>query len=462
MKMKNLLHSLAALAAVALLWSCSGVRDCAAPRLDMPRALAGNSTDSLTVADMEWWKFYSDSLLVRYIGEALANNRDVLTAAARVEEMRQLYGVERLNMAPTLTGLVAADNETNDYHNGKSSSDPEYDLKFTVAWEADLWGGLRWARRRGEARFVASVEQERGMHVTVIAEVASAYYRLMALDSELAIARRTLFTREENLKKARLRFEGGLTPETVYQQALVEYTTTASLIPGLERQVEVMRNALTLLLGRYPTEELPRSRLTLGDSVSVDLPVGLPSTLLTRRPDLRVAEANLRSALANAGVAYADRFPRLRISLTGGLENDDLEGFLRSPFSYVLGQVTGTILDFGRNKRKHKAAVAAYDQARLAYEQSVLNAFREVADARTTLRLVRESRERRRTLLEAAQKYATLAFAQYNAGVIAYIDVLDAQRRYYDAQVGLTNAVRDEHLAMVNLYRVLGGGWQSN
>lgn len=444
----------------AALWGCSGVRDCSAPRLNLPETMPGGSRqDSLTVADMEWWRFYSDSTLVKYIGEALANNRDVLTAAARVEEMRQLYGVERLNMAPTVSALAAADNETNDYHNGKHTSDAEFDLKATVAWEADLWGGLRWARRRGAARFVASEAQQRGMQVTVVAEVASTYYRLIALDTELAITRRTLFTREENLNKARLRFEGGLTPETVYQQALVEYTSTAALIPGLERQVAVMQNALSLLLGRYPSETVARGQFERHSEHVAELPAGLPSTLLQRRPDLLESEANLRAALAGAGVAYADRFPRLRITLTGGLENDDLNGFLQSPFSYVLGQIAGTVLDFGRNKRKHRAAVAAYDQAKYTYEQSVLNAFREVADARTTLRLVRDTRLRRQTLLEAAQKYATLAFAQYNGGVIAYIDVLDAQRRYYDAQIGLNNAIRDEHLAMVNLYRVLGGGW---
>lgn len=446
--------------AVSALWGCSGVRDCTAPRLNLPQEMpGGGNADSLTVADMEWWRFYSDSTLVKYIGEALANNRDILAAAARVEEMRQLYGVERLNMTPTVSALGAADNETNDYHGSKHTSDAEFDLKVTVAWEVDLWGGLRWAQRRGAARFVASQAQQRGMQVTVVAEVASTYYRLIALDTELAITRRTLFTREENLNKARLRFEGGLTPETVYQQALVEYTTTAALIPGLERQVAVMQNALSLLLGRYPSEIVARGQFVNHSEHVAELPVGLPSTLLQRRPDVQQSEAALREALATAGVAYADRFPRLRINLTGGLEKDDLDGFLQSPFSYVVGQITGTILDFGRNKRKHRAAIAAYDNAKYSYEQSVLNAFREVADARTTLRLVRDSRLRRQTLLEAAQKYATLAFAQYNGGVIAYIDVLDAQRRYYDAQIGLNNAIRDEHLAMVNLYRVLGGGW---
>lgn len=442
--------------------SCSGTRGCARPELDLPDTFIGAPLDSRTIADMEWWKFYSDSALVNIISETLEHNRDILAAATRVEQMRALYGVGKLNMTPTVGAFALVDNETNDYHGEKSTSDPEFSLKATVSWEVDLWGGLRNARKGAGAQYVASVADERAMRMTLIAEVASAYYRLIALDRELAITRRTLETRRVNLDKARLRFEGGLTPETVYQQAQVEYAATAALIPGLERQVEEMRNGITLLMGRYPAEDLARGSLAMNDTLSVDLPVGLPSELLKRRPDLVASEARLQSALAAVGVAYADRFPRLRINLQGGLENDELSGFLSSPFSYVVGQITGTILDFGRNKRRHKAAVAAYDQARLKYEQNVLTAFREVADAAAAVRLTRQSHARRRELRDAAQKYATLAFAQYNMGVIAYIDVLDAQRRYFDAQVGLVNVVRDEYLAVINLYKALGGGWSAD
>ena len=158
-------------------------------------------------------------------------------------------------------------------------------------------------------------------------------------------------------------------------------------------------------------------------------------------------------------MTYADRFPRLRIDLVGGWENNELAGFFKSPFTYVLGQITGTILDFGRNKRKYKASIAAYEQSRLKYEQKVLTAFEEVSNATITFRLIKQTTERRRELLDAARKYAQLAYMQYSMGVINYIDVLDAQRRYFEAQVGLSNAVRDEYLALINLYKTLGGGW---
>ena len=442
----------------ALLSACSGVKDCVKPQLNLPQQIGHNQNDSLTLADTEWWKLYADSSLIRIINTTLENNRNLLAAGARIEEMRQLYGVSKSNFFPTLSAFALADNETNDYYGESHINDPENSLKATLSWEADLWGGLNWARKKGLANYEASVWDQRAMRMTLIAEVATAYFNLVALDNELTIVRRTLTTREEYLKKAKLRFEGGLTPETVYQQAQVEYATTAALVPNLERQIEVQKNAIALLMGRYPEEEVMRSSLSLDMGLPDSVPVGVPSTLLQRRPDLQASEAALRAALANVGVAYADRFPRLRISLTGGLENDELKGFFNSPFSYVVGQITGTILDFGRNKRKHKAAIAAYDQARYRYEQAVLNAFREVDDAAITFRLVRQTSLKRRELRDAAQKYTQLAYMQYNMGVINYIDVLDAQRRYFDAQVGFTNAVRDEYLALVRLYKALGGG----
>ena len=452
---KYLLFILAGL----LLASCSGTRNLSKPELELPLRLAGNATDSVTLADVEWWKLYADSALVYIIRETLEHNRDLAIAAQRVEQMRELYGINKADFFPTVDGNTYYNRETNNYNGRNKVIDPENGLKFSLNWEIDLWGGLAWAKKRGAADFLGAVENSRALRITLIAEAASAYIRLLALDNELAIVRRTLFTREENLKKAKLRFEGGLTPETVYQQAQVEYASTSALIPGLERSVELQKNVIALLMGRYPEEEIKRSNLSMIEFLPESVPVGLPSTLMKRRPDIHAAEAALRSALASVGVSYADQFPNLRIGLSGGWENDDFKHFFSSPFTYVIGQITGTIFDFGRKHRRYKAAIAQYEQARLSYEKCVLTAFHEVDDAALNFRLTRQTTERRRELLEAARKYATLAYAQYNMGVINYIDVLDAQRRYFDAQVGVSNAVRDQYLALVTLYKCLGGGF---
>lgn len=441
---------------------CSGVKNLKEADLgDLSEVTFSSAPDSITVSDMGWWKFYGDSTLCLIIRKALDNNRNLLAAAARIEEARALYGIEKANLFPEVSALAGADYETNDYYNKSYTADAEYDLKVTVAWEANLWGSKTWAKRSGAANYLATVEDERAVRMALVAEVASAYYNLIALDNELSIVRRTLVTRNEALKMATIRYEGGLTSEIVPQQARVEFATTASLVPNLEQKIAVARNALTLLMGEYPSDHLVRGKLPLESTSPDDIPTGLSSQLLTRRPDLRASEQRLKGAMAKVGIAYADRFPQFRIALTGGFENDDLSYLIQSPFSYTIGSITGSILDFGRKKKKYQASIAAYDQARLAYEQAVLTAFKEIQDAIITFRKVREAAALKIDLRNAAKKYVDLAHIQYTGGTLNYIDLLDAQRRYFEAQTGVNNAVRDEYIAMVNLYKALGGGWTS-
>ena len=265
--------------------------------------------------------------------------------------------------------------------------------------------------------------------MSLVAEVATAYFQLIALDNELAVVKRTLETRSEGVEQARLRFEGGLTSEMVYQQAQVEYATTAALIPELENRIELAENGISLLMGEYPDWEVARSRMNTQIRMPDSLPAGVPSALLQRRPDVRASEQQLRAAMAAAGMAYADRFPRLTFTLTGGWENDALEGFFRSPFSYVAGTLAAPVFGFGRKQAKYRAALAAYDEARLEYEKKVLEVFREADDAIVTYRHVREAAALKSALCDAASEYVRLAHLQYRAGSINYIDVLDAQRR---------------------------------
>lgn len=441
---------------------CSPVRHCKSPELNLPERIhESSSVDSLTIADENWWRFYGDTVLCRIIDRTLANNKDILAAAARVERMQQLYRIKKAERLPVLSARAQGTYETNDYYNEKSVRDPEHGLKATLSWELDLWGNLRWAKRKGGADYMASVEEWRAMRMVLVAEAATAYYNLMALDNELAIVRRTLITRKEDVRQAKLRFEGGLTSETVYQQAQVEYANTASLIPDLERQIEVTENSLSLLMGEYPDWKIIRRHMNIDVSPTDTLPVGIPSQLLQRRPDVRVAEEKLRSAMASVGVAYADRFPRLTFNLTGGWENNELTGFFESPFSYIAGALAAPVFGFGQKQARYKAEMAAYEEARYAYEKKVLEVMKEANDAIITYRSVHQTAALKSNLRDAARKYVELANLQYRGGSINYIDVLDAQRRYFDAQISLSNAVRDEYLALVELYKALGGGWQT-
>ncbi|MBD5213644.1 MAG: TolC family protein, partial [Bacteroidales bacterium] len=381
------------------------------------------------------------------------------TAAYRIEQMRQTYGVDKSNLLPQLNGNVYANDETNDYSGIGITHDREIGVKVSVSWEMNLLGSLVWAKKRGQANHQVSEADFRAMQVSIIAQTAEAYYRLVALENEYAIVRRTVETRKESLRMAKIRFEGGMTSETVYQQAMVEYSSAASLVPNLKRQLSKARNALTLLMGEFPQDTLSSGIKSVAPIRIDKLPVGIPSELLKRRPDIRAAELRLSSAMANVGYMYADRFPTLQLGFTPGFENNELTKFLKSPFTFIVGSVAGPIFDFGKRKYRYKAAIAEYEQSRLQYEKAVVRAFTEVSTAIESYMEAQQSSVLKMNLCEAAAKYNQLAQLQYRAGSLNYIDVLDAQRRFFDAQIDESNAIRDEYLALIDLYRVLGGGW---
>lgn len=460
--MRNLILSLTILA----LTSCSGTRGLETPRLaDMPGQFSADDiqTDSLSIADLDWWDFYTDPSLAKAMREALDNNRDLLIASSRVEQARLQYGVAKADLLPTVGVNIGYSHETNDYNGSGTTRDPEVDVKLPLTWEMNLAGSLQHARTAAGARYAATAEDYRAMRMTLIADVASAWFTLHSLSEELSIVRQTMRTRAESLEQARIRFEGGLTPETVYQQAKVEYSSAAALIPGLEQRVTASRNALALLTGSWPSDSIGADSLTARNTTpnapSEAFPIGFPSSLLKRRPDLRASELRLRAAMADVGEKWADRFPSLRISLTPGLENDGLSRLLSSPFSYVAASVAGPVVDFGRRKKQWLIAREAYEQARLGYEKNVMAAFSEVSTAVNALAHSRETRSRQTDLRDAAAKYVQLARVQYRGGTLNYLDVLDAQRRYFDASIALNRAILSENLALVTLYKTLGGGW---
>ena len=425
----KLINITLALIVASIITSCSGVRNCRAPELDMPAAIVDNSTDTLTAADIGWWEFYGDSTLCKIIKKTLDNNKELRQAMTRVEELRQVYRIDRAAMLPSIGVNIGANHETNDYYDERYIPDPEFDVKASLSWEADLWEKFRWGKREGESRWKASIEDFRALKVSLIAEVAKAYFSLIALDNELAIVKRTLVNRSEGMAKAKLRF-----------------------VPNLESRIAAIENALAVLMGEFPGNYISRSDTIAELRVKGEMPTGLPSQLLERRPDIRAKKELLKAAMAKVDVTYAERFPSLTFSLTGGWENNDLPTLFKSPFSYVAGSIAGPIFQFGQKKAKYKAAEAAY-------EQRVLEAFEETNNAVINYRKARETAILRTDSRNAAKKYVELAELQYRAGSINYIEVLDAQRRYLDAQINQSNSVRDEHLALVELYKALGGGW---
>ncbi|MDE6480140.1 MAG: efflux transporter outer membrane subunit [Muribaculaceae bacterium] len=460
--MKGLTAFAVALTAI-LLSACSGVKGLKDPYVhhfdDFSKI---DYVDSLCLADLEWWNFYSDSTLCSILERVVYNNRDLLKSEARLEQIRQLYGISKTNLLPEIGFEASTEYETTDFGGRGANTSPTYKLTIPVAWEINLWGSQIWGRREAEAEYHATEEDSRALKMELIAQTAEAYYTLMALENELSIVRRTMETREESVRIAKLRYEGGLTSEMLYNQTLVEYSSAAALVPALEQKMYATRNKLNLLMGEVPQDINNIGRFPNTFVGPEQLPAGMPSDLLKRRPDIRAAEQRLKAAKANVGVTYADRFPSFHISFLPGLENDGLTNFLKSPYQDFIGSLAGPLIDFGRRKKKYKAAIAAYEEARLDYEDVVLKAFTEVNTILHTYYHVQESFYRTKELRDASAEYVQLAQLQFRAGMINYIDVLDAQRSYFDAQIAFSNAIRDQYIALVNIYKALGGGWRHN
>ena len=431
MKRKKLY--MAILLFAGILTSCKVGKSYVRPDLHLPDSLAQHQ-DSVSFGDQDWKDIYADSTLCSLIDRALEHNKDMLIAAARVKEMAAQKRISTAALLPDIKGKVTAERELENHGGDAFKKADTFEAQFLVSWELDLWGNLRWARSASIAEYLQSIEAQRALRMTIVAEVAQAYYELVALDTELDIVKQTLKAREEGVRLARIRFAGGLTSETSYRQAQVELARTATLVPELERKISL----------NFPET----------------LPVGLPSTLLERRPDIRQAEQKLIAANAKVGVAYTNMFPRLALTGGFGTESTSLSELLKSPYAVMEGALLTPIFGWGKNRAALKAKKAAYEAEVHSYEKAVLEAFKETRNAIVNFNKIKEVYELRANLERSAKSYMDLAQLQYINGVINYLDVLDAQRGYFDAQIGLSNAIRDELIAVVQLYKALGGGWK--
>ena len=450
---------------LSVLGGCKLGKQYVRPELELPRSLGTDApadslgADTLSIADLPWEQLYTDTLLHNLIDRTLRYNKDLLMSSARVKELATLKRIDVANFFPEVGLRVYAERERENYGGDHYVMDDEFDLKGTMSWELDLWGKLRWARDESLADFRASIETRRALQMSLIADVAQAYFELVALDNELDIVRQTVDARRESLHLVRLRFEGGLTSEIPYRQAQVELARTTALIPDLERQITLKENELALLVGEYP-HHLERATLPEDVRLPETLPVGLPSTLLERRPDIREAEQQLISANAAVGVAYASMFPNITLTATYGLESDLLSEFLKSPHHLLGANLLQPIVGIAKNRARLKAQKAARERAYYAYEKAVLSAFKDAYDAIAEFNKMQEIYDTRLSLERSSRTTLELAELQFVTGTISYMDLLDAQRGYLDAQISLSNAVRDKQITIVHLYKALGGGWE--
>lgn len=460
MKLKNQLYKILVIPVAALLMGgCKIGKQYTRPQIDLPSTLDSTSVDTASIGDYPWEQLYTDTILQQLIQKTLDNNKDMLIAAAKVKELAAMKRIDYANLFPQVGLKFYAEQEGEDHGGGHYKSDDQYDIKLGVTWEIDLWGNLRWAKDKSMAEFMGSIENQRALKMSLVAQVAQSYFELVALDNELSIVKKTVDARRESLHLARIRYEGGLTSETAFRQAQVELARTATLVPDLEKKITLKQNEIAFLAGEYP-HDIKRTVLPEDVIHAASLPVGLPSSLLERRPDVRQAEQAVIAANAAVRIAYTNMFPKLTLTASHGSENEELSHLFKSPHYLLAGTILQPIFAMGKNRAMLKAKKAACEQAAYAYEKVVLNAFKDAYNAIAEYNKVKEIYETRLRLEQSSKITLDLAQLQYINGVIGYMDLLDAQRGYLDAQIGLSNAVRDKQITMVNLYKALGGGWQ--
>ena len=432
------------------------------PETPIPAQWQVNIQQANDLANATWWEQFNDPVLTNLIQIALQENKDVQIAAARVEEYIGRYGVTRSAQLPQVGAAADAARTRNTENGGVSLGENpvnSFQIDLGVSFELDLWGKLRSATEAARAQLLATEEAKRTVILSLVSQVASSYVQLLDYDKQLNITQETLRTRGESVRINGLRFKAGLISELDYQQAVAEYQDAAVQIPRLERQIAQQENAISLLLGRNPGR-IVRGK-TLDELTPLQVPGGLPSELLERRPDIRQAEQQLIAANAQIGVAKAAFFPS--ISLTGllGTASVDLSDLFKGPSRtwQFAGSLAQPIFTGGALTGQLQAAEAVQKQTLLNYQQTIQNAFAEVDNGLIGVVKLREQLKDQAGQLKALQRTVDLATLRYQNGYSDYLTVVDAERNLFNAQLQYAQSQGDLLAALVNLYKALGGGW---
>jgi multidrug efflux system outer membrane protein len=419
-------------------------------------------TDTATLGDQKWRDIFQDEQLRALIRTALQQNYDVRIAASRVLEANAQLGITRADQFPSLSAGAGI----GDVRTAQAKFLPKFEtsigqVNLSAAWELDFWGKFRRATEAARANLLASKWARQEVVSTLVANVADAYFQLRALDLQLEISKRTLDSRQESLHLTRILANGGATSLLDVRQAEQLVFTAGAEIPALEQQIEQQENFLSILLGQNPGD-IPRGQTLTEQRQPPQVPPGLPSSLLERRPDIRQAEEQLVAANAEIGVARAAYFPDISLSGSGGFQSSALTNLFSGPagawsFGASLAQ---PIFTGGRLRSGVRLAEAQQQTATLFYQQSIQEAFRSVSDALVAYRKTREFRAQQELLFESAKDAARLSQMRYTGGATGYLEVLTNETNAFSAELGLVQARLNELLALVQLYEALGGGWQ--
>jgi multidrug efflux system outer membrane protein len=431
--------------------------------------LKRENTKAVSLGDEKWAEVFKDPTLQQLIREALANNYDVNIAAQRVLEQQDQVGITRAQQFPTLSGggsytalglpssltksLYASGNGPSSYFAGG--------LSLSAAWNLDFWGLYRRQTEAARAQLLATEWGRRMTISTVVENVATAYLQLRTLDAELKITRKTLEARKHSLQLTETLEQGGSGTLADVRQAEQLLYMAAAAIPDFERQIEQEENSISILLGRNPGS-IVREASEMNWPQPEQIPTGIPSQILERRPDIQQAEAELVAANADVGVAKAQLFPQISLSGTAGVASSQLKGLVDGKNTYWLasGSLAQPIFDAGRLRNNLRLSEAQKQEDVLIYQRTIKQAFQSVSDALIGLQKYRQFREQEANLTASAQDATRLARLRYNGGSTGYLEVLTNDTNYYTAQLSLAVAKENEALSIVQLYSALGGGWQ--
>lgn len=433
----------------------------AAPEMFRGAEPASAATAAASIADERWVEVFQDDSLRALIKTAVIENYDVRIAAARILQAEAQYGITRANQFPEVDGQAQAQSQHGTVIAGRTLPTVGTGaIDASLSWELDFWGKYRRATESARAVILASEWGHRAVLTSLVSQVASGYFTLRALDLQLDIANRTLSSRQESLELTQVRERGGVTALVDVREAeQLVYSANAQIV-DLQRQIEQQENFISVLLGRNPGA-IARGRAVTDQPHAPDLPAGMPSALLTRRPDVQQAEQVIVAANAQIGVARAAYFPQIALTASGGVASAALATLFTNGTWAVAGSVLQPLFTGGRTKSQVALAKAQTEEAALIYQQTIQQAFREVSDALIGYRRSRELRETQESLVRSAQDALRLADLRYRGGASSYLEVLDSDTRLFSAELGLVQAQLGELAAFVEIYRALGGGWQS-
>jgi multidrug efflux system outer membrane protein len=418
--------------------------------------------DVATFGDQKWWEVFQDDALRELIRTAIQQNYDVRIAAARILEARAQLGIARADQLPEVTASASVFNQRVPETLGRPAAEiSPTQLGVSLGWELDFWGKFRRATESARASLLSEEWAQRQIISSLVSDVASAYFQLREHDLELEISRQTLTSRQDSLRLTQILADGGATSILDVRQAEQLVFEAGAAIPDLEQRIEQQENFISILVGRNP-EAVARGRRLVDQPQPMEIPAGLPSSLLERRPDILQAEQQLVAANAEIGVARADFFPQISLTAAGGLQSSALGRLFSGPAGlWTLGAgALQPVFEGGRIRSRVAFAEARTQEATLVYQRTVQQAFREVSDALVGYRKSQEVRNQQQQLTAAAEDATRLSNMRYRGGATSYLEVLDSETRVFSAQLALAQAQLRELQSLVQIYRSLGGGWE--